>query len=74
MPFRARNPYYLRISKNNVLPLYVSSTNVNGVHAIHSYKLYLDDRHLDWMSDRVLQHVLEDLRPKQVETYLSTSR
>ncbi|KAG6336852.1 hypothetical protein ID866_2248 [Astraeus odoratus] len=27
------------------------------------YGLYLDDRHIDWMSDRVLQHVLADLRP-----------
>lgn len=26
-------------------------------------KLYLDERHLDWMSDSVLQHVLADLRP-----------
>lgn len=25
--------------------------------------LYLDDRHLDWMSDRVLQHVVSDLQP-----------
>ncbi|KAK0498639.1 hypothetical protein EDD18DRAFT_95533 [Armillaria luteobubalina] len=48
MTFRPRNPYYLRISEKNVLPLY----------------LYLDDRHLEWMSDRILQHVLEDLRPK----------
>ncbi|KAG7449080.1 uncharacterized protein BT62DRAFT_1073612 [Guyanagaster necrorhizus] len=47
MTFRPRNPYYLRISERHVLPLY----------------LYLDDRHLDWMSDRILQHVLEDLRP-----------
>ncbi|KAK0468205.1 uncharacterized protein EV420DRAFT_1743126 [Desarmillaria tabescens] len=50
MTFRPRNPYYLRISERNVLPLY----------------LYLDDRHLDWMSDRILQHVLEDLRPNIV--------
>ncbi|KAF5344099.1 hypothetical protein D9758_008857 [Tetrapyrgos nigripes] len=45
--FRPRNPYYLRISEKIVLPIY----------------LYLDDRHLEWMSDRILQHVLEDLRP-----------
>ncbi|THV08451.1 hypothetical protein K435DRAFT_11492 [Dendrothele bispora CBS 962.96] len=45
--FRPRNPYYLRISEKNVLLVY----------------LYLDDRHLEWMSDRILQHVLEDLRP-----------
>lgn len=47
MPFRSRNPYYLRISEKNVLPVY----------------LYLDERHLDWMSDLILQHVLSDLRP-----------
>ncbi|KAG5639258.1 hypothetical protein H0H81_004919 [Sphagnurus paluster] len=47
MTFQTRNPYYLRISEKNVLPLY----------------LYLDERHLGWMSDMVLQHVLADLRP-----------
>ncbi|KIK68041.1 hypothetical protein GYMLUDRAFT_36859 [Collybiopsis luxurians FD-317 M1] len=47
-PRKPRNPYYLRISKKDVLPVY----------------LYLDDRHLEWMSDIVLQQVLEDLRPK----------
>ncbi|KAJ6598949.1 hypothetical protein DFH09DRAFT_1129634 [Mycena vulgaris] len=48
MPFRARNPYYLRISEKNVLPLYV----------------YLDNRHVNWMTDNILQHVLADLQPK----------
>ncbi|KAI0921826.1 hypothetical protein AcV5_000684 [Taiwanofungus camphoratus] len=48
MRFGPRNAYYLRISANTVLPLY----------------LYLDERHVDWMSERVLQHVLEDLRPR----------
>ncbi|KAJ4498626.1 hypothetical protein C8R41DRAFT_119564 [Lentinula lateritia] len=48
MSFRPRNPYYLRISKKDVLAIY----------------LYLDDRHVDWMNDIILQHVLEDLRPK----------
>ncbi|KAL1747701.1 hypothetical protein HDZ31DRAFT_31380 [Schizophyllum fasciatum] len=47
MPFHARNAYYLKISERNVLPLYV----------------YLDERHIDWMDDRILQHVLADLRP-----------
>ncbi|KAI5125021.1 hypothetical protein M0805_007445 [Coniferiporia weirii] len=47
MPFRARNTYYLRISANDVVPLY----------------LYLDDRHLNWMSERTLQSVISDLRP-----------
>ncbi|TFY60805.1 hypothetical protein EVJ58_g4927 [Rhodofomes roseus] len=48
MRFGPRNAYYLRISGNTVLPLY----------------LYLDERHIDWMSEQVLQHVLSDLRPK----------
>ncbi|KAI0750751.1 hypothetical protein C8Q80DRAFT_1250317 [Daedaleopsis nitida] len=47
MRFATRNAYYLRISATTVLPLY----------------LYLDERHVDWMSERVLQHVLADLRP-----------
>lgn len=47
MRFGPRNAYYLRISENTVLPLYI----------------YLDERHIDWMSERVLLHVLEDLRP-----------
>ncbi|TRM67697.1 hypothetical protein BD626DRAFT_479557 [Schizophyllum amplum] len=47
MPFHARNAYYLKISDRNILPLYV----------------YLDERHLDWMNDHILQHVLADLRP-----------
>ncbi|KAL0949430.1 hypothetical protein HGRIS_009490 [Hohenbuehelia grisea] len=51
MPFRCRNSFYLRISESNVLPFY----------------LYLDDRHLDWMSDRILQHVIADLRPHVVD-------
>ncbi|KAJ7368415.1 hypothetical protein DFH08DRAFT_727020 [Mycena albidolilacea] len=48
MVFRCRNPYYLRISEKNVLPLYV----------------YLDEAHVNWMTDNVLQHVLADLQPK----------
>ncbi|KAJ7129558.1 hypothetical protein C8R44DRAFT_830030 [Mycena epipterygia] len=48
MPFRTRNPYYLRISEKNVLPLY----------------LYLDNHHVSWMTDSILQHVLADLQPK----------
>lgn len=46
--YRPRNQYYLRISKRICLPLY----------------LYLDDRHLDWFSDPILQHVLSDLQPR----------
>ncbi|KIY74018.1 hypothetical protein CYLTODRAFT_484777, partial [Cylindrobasidium torrendii FP15055 ss-10] len=47
MSFRTRNPYYLRVSETVVLPLY----------------LYLDPSHQTWMSDVVLQQVLEDIRP-----------
>ncbi|KAI6034356.1 hypothetical protein BKA83DRAFT_4188857 [Pisolithus microcarpus] len=57
MMFHSRNAYYLRISSTVVLPLY----------------LYLDDRHLDWMSDRVLQHVVSDLQPLFVLPRLSQS-
>ncbi|KAG1755592.1 hypothetical protein EDB19DRAFT_1625886 [Suillus lakei] len=45
--FSVRNAYYLRVSASSVIPLY----------------LYLDERHVDWMSDKVLQYVLADLRP-----------
>ncbi|KAF8974454.1 hypothetical protein BDZ97DRAFT_24566 [Flammula alnicola] len=45
--YSTRNSFYLRISKNIVLPIYI----------------YLDERHVNWMSDKVLQHVLSDLRP-----------
>ncbi|KAI0269108.1 hypothetical protein BC834DRAFT_864789 [Gloeopeniophorella convolvens] len=48
MPFFPRNCFYLRISASSVLPLYV----------------YLDNQHVDWMTDRVLQQVVADLRPK----------
>ncbi|KAJ4478236.1 hypothetical protein J3R30DRAFT_3702969 [Lentinula aciculospora] len=48
MAFRPRNSYYLRISKKDVLPVY----------------LYLDDRHVGWMNDTILQQVLGDLRLK----------
>ncbi|KAI0347231.1 hypothetical protein BDW22DRAFT_1387298 [Trametopsis cervina] len=47
MKFTTRNAYYLRISAGAVLPLY----------------LYLDEQHLEWMSERILQHVLADMRP-----------
>jgi len=48
MSFSTRNSFYLRISRTTVLPVYI----------------YLDERHVKWMSDRVLQHVLSDLRPQ----------
>ncbi|KAI9466890.1 hypothetical protein BJY52DRAFT_27577 [Lactarius psammicola] len=50
MPFLPRNSYYLRVSSSWILPLYV----------------YLDNEHVDWMSDRVLNRVVADLRPKIV--------
>jgi polyphosphate kinase len=50
--FTTRNLFYLKISKDIVLPLYV----------------YLDQQHVHWMSDYVLQRVLRDLKPLQVST------
>ncbi|KLO18086.1 hypothetical protein SCHPADRAFT_820406 [Schizopora paradoxa] len=47
MSYQARNCFYLRVSATNVIPLY----------------LYLDERHIEWMTDRTLQHVISDLRP-----------
>ena len=47
MVFTTRNLYYLRISRTTVLPFY----------------LYLDQQHVNWMSDVVLQYVLRDLHP-----------
>ncbi|KAI0092728.1 hypothetical protein BDY19DRAFT_502309 [Irpex rosettiformis] len=47
MKFATRNLYYLRLSAGAVIPLYI----------------YLDEQHVSWMSERVLQHVLADLRP-----------
>ncbi|PFH52822.1 hypothetical protein AMATHDRAFT_1865 [Amanita thiersii Skay4041] len=47
MAYKGRNVYYLRLSRDSVIPLYV----------------FLDDRHVDWMSDAILQKVLSDLHP-----------
>ncbi|EKM59196.1 uncharacterized protein PHACADRAFT_191517 [Phanerochaete carnosa HHB-10118-sp] len=55
MKFNTRNAYYLRVSENTVLPLY----------------LYLDEQHVEWMSERVLQHVLADLRPLVIPKLIS---
>ena len=30
------------------------------------WQVYLDERHVNWMTDAVLQHVLSDLRPQWV--------
>ncbi|KAL7424798.1 hypothetical protein Q5752_000482 [Cryptotrichosporon argae] len=48
MRFSTRNAFYLRVSNYRVVPLF----------------LYLDERHVDWMSDRVLQLVIGELQGK----------
>ncbi|KAL7410364.1 hypothetical protein BDY24DRAFT_444152 [Mrakia frigida] len=48
MTFSTRNSYYLRISRDTVLVLY----------------LYLDRAHVRWMTDYILQKVLTDLRTR----------
>lgn len=67
MRFQTRNAYYLRISATTVIPLYVRLVSfiVGGKGRVLTLwlKLYLDERHVEWMSERVLQHVLADLRP-----------
>lgn len=50
MKFSTRNAFYLRASNYRIVPLF----------------LYLDERHVDWMSDRVLQLVIADLKDKCV--------
>ncbi|KAH7343274.1 hypothetical protein B0J17DRAFT_713462 [Rhizoctonia solani] len=47
MSFQSRNLYHLRVNKHTVLPLY----------------LYLDDRHVDWMTRGVLNEIISDLKP-----------
>jgi hypothetical protein len=64
MPFNTRNQYYLRISEKNVLPVYVCLLTAVQANIDVNLQLYLDERHLGWMSDLVLQHVLSDLRPQ----------
>src|SRR5258705_13808164 len=73
MPFTTRNPFYLRISNSTVLPTYVSGVLVHqSFYSVKHCQIYLDDRHVQWMSDTVLQFVLSDLRPQSVHDYLST--
>lgn len=48
MGFSTRNAFYLRASNYRVLPLF----------------LYLDERHVDWMSPAVLDAVIGRLQPK----------
>ena len=52
--YSTRNAYYLRVSNYKVIPLF----------------LYLDERHVNWMSDEVLDEVVEDLRPKMQDLLL----
>jgi len=33
-------------------------------------QVYLDERHIQWMSDAILQHVLSDMRPQSVHDHL----
>lgn len=51
MSFSTRNAYYLRASNYRTIPLF----------------LYLDERHVDWMSDTVLQRVIASLQPRMGE-------
>lgn len=54
MKFSTRNAFYLRASNYRIVPLF----------------LYLDERHVDWMSERVLQLVIADLKDKCVSERL----
>ncbi|KAL5636481.1 hypothetical protein ACGC1H_000442 [Rhizoctonia solani] len=47
MSFQTRNLYHLRTNKHTVLPLY----------------LYLDEKHIDWMTRGVLNEIISDLKP-----------
>ncbi|KAG8691415.1 hypothetical protein FRC11_004179 [Ceratobasidium sp. 423] len=47
MTFQSRNLYHLRVNKHTVLPLY----------------LYLDEKHVDWMTWGVLNDIISDLKP-----------
>ncbi|WVQ77079.1 hypothetical protein IAR50_006762 [Cryptococcus sp. DSM 104548] len=49
--FSTRNAFYLRVSNYRIIPLF----------------LYLDERHVNWMTDRVLQLVIGSLQPKLPE-------
>ncbi|WVR05986.1 hypothetical protein IAU60_003014 [Kwoniella sp. DSM 27419] len=57
MHFSTRNAFYLRASNYRVVPLF----------------LYLDERHVDWMTERVLQLVIGALQPK-ISELLYTAR
>ncbi|WVN85168.1 uncharacterized protein L203_100313 [Cryptococcus depauperatus CBS 7841] len=53
--FSTRNAYYLRISPYRTVPLF----------------LYLDERHVDWMQDRILQIVIASLQSKLSDLLLN---
>ncbi|ORX36089.1 hypothetical protein BD324DRAFT_630107 [Kockovaella imperatae] len=55
MRFSTRNAFYFRASNYRVIPLF----------------LYLDERHVDWMSDTILQLVIQELQPKMPELLLN---
>ncbi|KAK2466296.1 hypothetical protein APHAL10511_001938 [Amanita phalloides] len=56
--FQGRNLYYLRLTKAAVLPLYV----------------FLDEQHIKWMNDVILQRVLNDLRPYVLSSLKDTAK
>jgi hypothetical protein len=47
--FGPRNVFYLRINAHTVLPVFLHLDEQNG--------------HTEWMTEAVLQQVVEDLRP-----------
>lgn len=51
--------------------LYMYVIGNRSSHRLHTEllvsQLYLDEQHVEWMSERVLQHVLADLRPLCVQ-------
>lgn len=55
MRFSTRNAFYLRASNYRVIPLF----------------LYLDERHVDWMSSEVLDAVIGRLQPQYVRCAVS---
>ncbi|CAE6450198.1 unnamed protein product [Rhizoctonia solani] len=47
MSFQSRNLYHLRVNRHTILPLYI----------------YLDERHIDWMTRGILNEIISDLKP-----------
>ncbi|KAF7965621.1 hypothetical protein HWV62_42625 [Athelia sp. TMB] len=65
-PLRARRAPPLRAS-----PPFPSPSPPPALISGARAQLYLDERHLEWMSDRVLQYVLLDLRPLIAEKLIA---